>query len=150
MPGDIRLGYGPSGQTVSISLASLASGSQAVSSEITNASNKFVDILVMVKVRVTAAAAGFITVYALGSVDAGVTYQDNNSIERPNYRRLGTIRTAASATFTHIGGPFSIVQAFGSVPERLKIVVFNQHGGALTSTPGDHAVLYQGVYGSYT
>jgi hypothetical protein len=150
MPGDIRLGYGPGGQTVSISLASLAAGAHVISSEITNASNKFADILVVVKVRVTSAAPGFITVYAIGSVDSGVTYQDSSSIEIPNYRRLGTIRTANSTVFTHVGGPFSVAQAFGSVPERIKIVVHNQHGGALTGVAGDHAVLYQGVYGSYT
>lgn len=145
MPGDILQKYGTSNQTITITLASLGSGSFAVSNAIQNSSN-FSDVLVEVQIKTGGSgAAGPINIFVLGSVDGGTTYPTDST----NYRRMGSFWANSTAT-TYVGGPFSVAQAIGVVPEYFKIAVQNSHGGTLDATAGNHSAVYQGQYFQYT
>jgi hypothetical protein len=153
---DIKRAFGASGQTFTITLASLASASSRESTSIDNSSNKYLDALVMLQVKFANTAIGtdpWVYVYAYGTVDGGTTYPDAVTgsdaaitLNSPtNLRLLGAV--SAIQNLTRKGGPWSVAACLGGVlPERWGIVVRNSSGIALTGTEGDHAKLYQGVY----
>jgi len=148
--------YGSSGQTITITLASLASGSARESDPIDNSTNLYLDALVMLQLKTAAGSIGsdpWAYVYVLGTVDGGTTWPDpatgaNAAItpsKNTKARLLGAVNLAAAST-TYKGGPWSVAAAFGGVmPQKWSIVVLNNCGVALDSTEGNHAKLYQGI-----
>src|SRR5580693_3290435 len=123
--GNLNEQFGPSGQSITCTITSLADGSARQSTVVDNSTSLYFDALVSVKVKTGAsgvAAAGFVEVWAYGTVDGGTTYTDGASgsdaaitpTVPPNLRRVGTINAVANAT-TYIGGPFSVAAAFGGL-----------------------------------
>jgi len=149
------LSYGTSNQPITITLASLADTALRESTAESNATNKYLDVLVGGKVTVAAtgpATGKYINVYAYGTVDGGTLYSGNASGTDAAYTGnkkslvlIGTIVTetvSASEEF----GPWSIAAAFsGVMPEKWGIVVENQSGGALDATGTNHDINYHGV-----
>lgn len=162
MASDIKAKFGTNNQTITITLASLASDTTGAragrqSTEIDNTSNLFLDALIVVKVKSGAAstvATGHVDVYAFSTVDNGTTRTENAGAsdaaitltDPPNARLIGTINVVANAT-TYYSGPFSVAAAFGGVlPAFWGLIIVNESGGTLDSTGGSHSVIYQGVY----
>lgn len=155
---DLKEKFGTNGQTLTCTLASLANNGARQSTEVDNGTNLFLDVLVMLKVKTGASgttSTGYVNVYAYATVDQGTTRTESAGATDaaitltvpPNAILIGRINCVANAT-TYIGGPFSVASAFGGVlPERWGIIVENKTGGALDSTEGNHAKLYQGVLG---
>ena len=161
MAGDIKNKYGANNQTITITLASLGNGSERQSTAIDNSTNVFQDVLVFVKAKSGASAvsaAGYLNVYAFGSVDGGTTYSENAGASDaaitltnpPNVPFIGQVNMVANAT-SYYAGPFSVAQAFGgSLPDHWGIIIENKTGAALDATGGNFAVIYQGVLSQYT
>lgn len=149
--------FGSNNQSITCSLASLASASARQSTAVDNTSNLYLDALVSLKVKSGASgvsSSGYVAVYAYGTVDGGATYSDGATgtdgaitlTSPPNMRLIGIINVVANAT-TYYGGPMSVAAAFGgTLPDHWGIVVSNQSGAALDSTAGNFSVAYQGVY----
>lgn len=147
--------YGASNQAITITLASLASGSARASLAIDNTTNKFKDAPVFLKIKTgTIVGVSFINVYAYGTCDGGTTYTDGATgadaaltlVSPPNLRPLGVINAPASNT-TYYAGPFSPWLAFGcsNLPDHWGIVIENKTGGAFDATEANHAKSYQGT-----
>jgi len=159
--GDILQKYGTTDQTITLTIASLASTNSRESTVIDNTTNLFSDALVVLKIKTNAAgtsSSGVVYVYAYGTVDNGTTYTDTatgsdagiTQTSPTNLKLIGIINCVANAT-TYKGGPFSVAQAFGGVlPAKWGIVIENQTAAALDATGGNHSARYQGVYGQYT
>ena len=151
---DIKRKYGTSGQTLTITLASLGNNSGRQSSQIDNTTDLFLDVLIMMAIKTGASgvtSSGIIEVRAFASVDGGTTRTDSAgstdaAITVVNAPLLGVIQATANAT-TYKAGPWSLAQAFGGiVPHRWGIIVVNRTGGALDSTEGNHTKVYHGQY----
>lgn len=161
MAGNTTQRYGTSNQTITITLASLASGSARASTAVDNTTNLFTDALATVKVKTstgTTSGQKAANVYAYATTDGGTTYTEGATgtdaaitLTSPtNAVFLGAISTAAAST-TYVGGPWSIAAAFGgSLPAVWGIIVENQSGVAMDSTGGNHSATFQGVAGAYT
>jgi hypothetical protein len=157
MAGDILAGYGSSNQTITITLTSLVSAAGRVCTAIDNSSNKFTDAGVFLKTKTgTTAGNKQLLVYAIGSVNGGTTYTDNVSAtdaavstQPPTAPLVKGIGVLVSTTAYYVG-PFSVAGAFGFLPERWSLVVWNDGGGTLSATSGDHGMWYQGIKGTYT
>jgi hypothetical protein len=161
MAGDLKLKFGSSGQTLMITLASLANNSARASAAVDNGSNLYSDVLVFLKLKSASSgttSTGYVNVYAYGSVDGGTTYSEGLAgsdasatlTSPPNVRLIGVVSMVAVST-TYYSALMSVASAFGGVmPDRWGIIVENKSGGAFDSTEGNHAKLYQGVYGQYT
>lgn len=161
MAGNLLSNFGTSNQTITITVASLANNGQQQSTAIDNSSNLFLDALVQFKIKSAAASTsvtGYCNIYAYGTADGGTTYSDgatgtNGAITLTapsNARLIGTIYIVANAT-TYYSTPFSVASAFGGIlPQKWGVILENKTGGTLDTTGGNHAVFYQGVYGSYT
>ena len=49
------------------------------------------------------------------------------------------------------GGPWSFAALYGGkMPEKWGVVVINDCGAALSATPADHVIEYQGIYATVT
>lgn len=126
-------------QSVTITLASLANGSSAVSSAIDNSTNKFLSANVRVKIKTNAAgtsATGSCSVFLVRSTDGGTDYDDNTSTF------LGALPTIANATT--YARTFS-TEPIGPIGTHWKIAVLNNSGAALDATGGSHEVEYTGI-----
>lgn len=155
---DLLAKYGTSNQGITVTLAGLTNNSLRQSAAIDNSSNKWLDVLVMLKIKSGAAStssSGLINVYAAGSADGGTSYTDGASgsdaamtpTSPTNLRLIGVINVVANAT-TYTGGPFSVAAAFGGVlPDHFSLIIENKTGGTLDATEGNHAKFYQGVAG---
>jgi hypothetical protein len=153
---DIKTKYGANAQTITVTLASLASASARESTAIDNRTDLFLDALVFVQVKFANTAVGtdpFVYVYVAGTVDDGTTWPDavtgsDAAITldaTPNVRLLGAVFAVQNTTKK--SGPWSVAQAFGgAMPAKWSIVIKNNSGIALTSTESDHKKLYQGIY----
>lgn len=153
----IKNAYGSNNQTITITLASLASGSARQSTAVDNTSNLFVDALVQVKIKTGSGSPAnpkIINVYAYGTANGGTSYSDGASgtdgsitLTSPtNAVLIGSIN-AVAATTTYISSPMSVAAAFGGVlPDHWGIIVENQEGQTLDATGSNHAAFYQGVY----
>lgn len=152
----IQTKYGSEDQTLTITLTSLASGSAREGTAIDNSSNKFLDVLVMVKVRfANTAPTGDkrVYIYAAGTVDStspewpdAVTGTDAAiTLDSPTQLKLiGAIEAAQN--LTRKSEPMSVAQAFGGLmPVNWDIIILNSSGAALTATASDHTVKYQGI-----
>lgn len=150
MAGELKTKYGPNGQILTITLASLADAAKAESVEVDNATNLYRDAPVQVKVKTGASgvsSTGVIRVFAVGSVDGGTTYPDsaNNTLHPVG------IFNANGNDQTFISNALSVANAFGgNLPEKWKLVVQNDTGVALNATGSNHEAQYQGIYGQYT
>lgn len=156
MASSIKTEYGTNGQTFTCTMASLANNGARQSTSVSNTTDLFVDVLVMLKVKTGASgttSTGVVNVYVFGSVDAGTTHTEGAgttdaaiTLTAPtNARFIGLVNAVANAT-TYVGGPFSVAAAFnGALPEKWGIIVENKTGGALDATEGNHAKLWQGV-----
>jgi len=148
MAGDLLLKYA-NVAAITITLASLADNGVAVSSEIDNSSNLYLDALVQLKIKTTSTvdSTGYIAVYAVGSVDGGTSYPD--SVNRKS-KPIAIINANVNNT-TFTSNPVSVAQAFfAGLPEKWKIVIENKTGASLDSTEGNHAKQYQGIKHQFT
>lgn len=154
----IQTQYGTSNQVITITLASLASGSSRQSAVVDNTANLFLDVLFQLVLKTGAAsvvATGYVNIWVYGTTDNGTTYGDGatgsdaafTATVPSNLRLLGSMNTVANAT-TYKSNPMSVAAAFGGVlPQKWGIVVENQSGGAFDATGGNFDPQYQGVYG---
>lgn len=153
---DIKTAFGAS-TNLTLTLASLASGSARESTSVDNTSNLFLDALISLDIKLatgTPASDKAIYVYAYGSED-GTNYTDNATgsdaaitLRSPtNLKLIGVISTPDSGGLTYKSHPMSMAAAFGGIlPRRWGIVVENKTGLAFSSTEGDHAKRHTGVY----
>lgn len=156
MSSTIRPLYGTNGQTITCTLASLASGSARESTAIDNRTNLYLDALVFIQLKTATGTIGsdpFAYVYAAGTVDDGTTWPDTVTGSdaaitlntTTQLRLLGAVWLGAQST-TYKAGPWSVASVFGGVmPAEWSIVVKNNCGVALDSTEGNHKKLYQGI-----
>lgn len=148
--------YGTNGQTITCTLASLASGSARESTSIDNRTNLYLDALVFMQLKTGAGSIGtdpYAYVYVAGTVDDGTTWPDTVTgadaaitlNTTTQLRLLGAVWLGA-ATTTYKAGPWSVASVFGGVmPAEWSIVVKNNCGVALDATEGNHKKLYQGI-----
>ena len=151
-------------QTITITLTSLADSSSAgrECTVIDNSANLYLDAFVAGKIKTqnsgSISSPSCVYVWAYGTVDGGTTYPDTVTgsdaaitMNGPpnNLRLLGVINVAAINT-TYSGGPWSMANVFGALPEKWGIVIQNDCGTAFSSTAGDHVWKYEGVYQSVT
>jgi hypothetical protein len=159
---NVKTALGTEAQTITCTLASLASGSSREATAIDNTTNLWLEALVMVQITLqsgTPASDRAVYVYAAATVDnAGPTWPDAVTgadaaitLNSPtNLRLLGAINAPTSAGVFK-GGPWSVSSIFGGVlPSHWSIVINNATGIALTATEGNHKKLYQGVYATST
>lgn len=161
MAGDIKNKYGTSNQTITVTMASLASAAARASTAVDNSTNVFSDALVSIITKTNAAgttATGTVNIYAYGTADGGTNYSEAATgtdaaitlTSPPNVRLIGSLNTVANAT-TYKAGPFSVAYAFnGVLPDHWGIIVENKSGAALDATGGNHSAVYQGVLSQYT
>jgi hypothetical protein len=153
--------YGTAGQSISISLASLAHDAARSSASIDNTSDLFLDALVQLQVVLqtgTPGSDGVIFVYAYGTADSdtvamwGHTDIDGTDkamtlINFDNLRRIGTIACPTSGG-TFESSPMSVAAAFGGIlPRRWGILCHNRTNIALSATEGNHLKKFQGCKG---
>ena len=148
--------YGTNGQTITLTIASLASTSARASTAVDNTTNLFLDALVQLIAKTNAAgtsATGYISIYAYGTADGGTTYSDGATgtdagitlTSVPNATLIGVLNCVANAT-TYKSPPFSVAAAFGGqLPDHWGIIIVNSTGAALDSTAGSHSIKYQGI-----
>jgi hypothetical protein len=157
---DNKLAYGTPAN-LTITLTSLASSATAgrESDAISNASDKFADVHVYVKVKTqnsgTIGNDSAVYVYAYGSSDEGtpqypdtVTGADAGiTLNSPTQLKLiGKLFISAINT-TYKSDALPLAWAFGgALPKRWGIVLRNYCGTALSSSGSDHRVHYQGIY----
>lgn len=156
---DFKAKYGTANQTITITLASLASGSARGSTAITNATNLFLDAHVQLKIKTGAAstsATGYVRVLVYGSVDGGTVFSGATGTDaaitlipsnlRSPFSEVDRIQVAANAT-TYYSRTISIAEAFGGqLPERWGIIVDSVAGGTLDTSGSNFTATYQGVY----
>jgi hypothetical protein len=141
-------------QAITISLASLGSGSYQQSAAIDNSSNHYFDAAVQLVVKTGASGVsttGTVNVYAYGSANDGSNYTDgcsgSNASFTPttptNLKLIGVINAVSNAT-AYTGGPFSVAAAFGYLPAKWGVVVANNTGASLDSTEGNHLKFFEG------
>ena len=153
----IKQQFGTNNQTMTITLASLATTASREATAIDNTTNLFMDVKVSVKVKTNAAgvvATGAVNVFAYAAADGGVTWAGGVTGTDAAYAGnkdalifLGSLPTIAiSTTYASI---FSLARAFGygGIPANWGIVIDNESGAALDATAANHAVIYQGILG---
>jgi hypothetical protein len=151
---DIKAKLGTAGQTLTMTLASLTNNSARQSTEVDNTSNLYLDALFQLQFKTGGSGAtttGGVEVYAIATADAGTTRTDaagasDAGITINNAAFLGFIKAGANST-TYKGQVMSVASAFGGVlPAYWIIAVKNVTGTTLSSTEGDHAKVWQGIY----
>ena len=130
--------------TATITLANLADGAFAVSDEISNTIDLFLHSIAHLKAKSAGSgtvATGIINLYVIQSVD-GSDYPDAD-----NYKHhfIGSINMIAVGSTYH-GHSKDIAKELGDMPEKFKLVVENQTGGAFSASAGDHSLVYRGTY----
>ncbi len=152
----VKRTFGSAGQAITITLASLTTGSARASTVVDNTTNLFLDALVQVQTKTGTGPAvpNIINVYAYATVDGGTTYSDGATgsdagitlTAPPNAVLIGSINVPAAST-SYKSGPMSVAAGFGGVlPAKWGIIIENQSGTTLSATGGDHIVQYQGAY----
>jgi hypothetical protein len=151
--------YGTSGQTVTITLASLANNAARASTAVSNTTNLYEDVYLFVKITTAAAgvsATGYVNVYGYGTVDGGTNYPEAITgtdaaitlTSPPNLMLLAQINANTNGA-TKTFGPFSFCRLYGldKIPASWGVVVVNFTGAAFNATAGNFLVEYQGVNG---
>lgn len=140
--------------TMTISPASVASGSARVGASVSNGTNLYDDVLVFVQIKTGASgvsATGYINIRLASSIDGGTTFSGNvggadaTKTSFPNCPILWTMADA-NANAATCYAVFSLAAVFGSVPKDWTLLVDNESGAALDSTAGNHVVKYMGVW----
>jgi hypothetical protein len=147
--------YGSSGQSITITLNSLANGSFRQSTVISNTTNLYLDVLLQFKVKTGASGVsttGVVRCYLYASADGGSDYTDGASgsdgsftpTSPPNQRVVMALNCVANAT-VYTSDLISVAAAYGGVlPAEWGIVIENETGAALDSSAGGTA-WYQGI-----
>lgn len=145
---------GTSGTAIVCTLTSLGNGSSRQSTAIDNSSNKYKDALIRIKTNGQAGSTGIVNVYVYASADTttpvytdAATGSDASFITAniKNSELLGVINMngATSVTF----GPKSVASKFGGrLPPKWGIIVNNESGSGLSTTGGDHTIVYLGIF----
>jgi len=151
---DVKIKYGTSNQTITITFTSLANNGARASTVVDNSSNLFLDALVFLIIKAGAAstsASGYVNIYAYGTADGGTNYTQSASgsdagitlTSPPNARLIGVANVVVDAA-TYKVGPFAVAGAFGgSLPSGWGIIVENKTGGTLDASIG--SAFYQGI-----
>jgi len=157
--GTIKPLYGTNNQSMTITMASLASAAARASTAVDNTTNLYEDVHIFFKMATNTAgvsATGYINIYAYGTVDGGTTYPEAITgtdaaitlTTPPNLVLIAQLNAnAVSKTYTF--GPVSFCRMYGldKLPAKWGVVVVNQTGAAFTATAGNYAVTYQGING---
>lgn len=143
-------------QTITITLASLASATYRQSAAIDNTSNLFTNAASQLVIKTGASgtsATGSLSVYAYASMNGGTNYSGGASgsdaaytadvTGNPNLFLLGNIAVSANATSYTFRGA-DIAAAIGYVPSKWGIVVLNNTGHALDVTGGNFSAYFEG------
>lgn len=160
--GTIQPKYGTANQSVTITLASLASSATAAraSTVIDNSTTLFEDVLFFINFQTVASTSttGYLNVYAYSSVDGGTTYSGGATgsdaaltIRNPTELVLLVSLPANTASAQYRAGPFSFCRLYGldRLPSRFGFVVANVSGQALSATAANNTIIYQGVNGNF-
>jgi hypothetical protein len=155
--GTIQPIYGPQGQSLTITLASLANAAARQCTSVNNLVNLYEDALLFVTVATATSgvsATGYVNVYGYGSVNNGTNYGDTVTgtdgtitlTSPPNLVLLAQINTVANST-TYRFGPFSFCRNYGldRLPALWGVVIVNESGAALAASGS--SVTYQPVNG---
>lgn len=151
---DLKTKYGADGTALTITLASLANAARRQSVYVDNATDLFLNALVMAKLKTASSgvsATGYINIYAYASTDGGTIYSGQatgtdaaHTAEKANLVLVASL--TANANSMDLSAAFDIASAFGgALPKRWGVVVENQTGAALDATGGNHSITYQGV-----
>jgi len=155
---DIKSKYGAGGQSISITINSLAHDAKRESTAVDNATNCYLDALVQVRIatNTTTASSGdkSVYVYACGTGDGGTSYSGNASgsdaafgtdpQQLNNCRLIGVIYTPTQNKI-YESDLMSVASAFGgNLPQRWSIVVHNRTGQTLKNA--DCSAFYQGIH----
>lgn len=124
-------------QSVTITLASLANGSTAVSNAIDNSTNGFLSSEFQIKLKTgTVSGTPTVSLYLLRAADGGTVYDDSTNTNNPEFiRQIST----PSSTTTYINSV-----RLESLPQFFKIMVVNNTGGAFDSTAGNFSLIFCG------
>lgn len=148
--------YGTNGQTITCTLASLASAAARQCTAVDNTSNLFEDAHVFVQVKTAASGVsttGYIQVYGYATVDNGATYTEgmtgsdaSATLASPSNLVL-LAQLTANVNATTYSAEFSFCTVYGLLvlPAKWGIVVVNLTGAAFDATEANHKKLYQGV-----
>jgi hypothetical protein len=137
--------------TMTITLASLASGAGRAGTAIDNTTNKDLLAKVFVKVKTGGSgvsSTGYVSVWLIGSAD-GTNYDDGfagtDAAYTPvNARLLGYLSTTANATT--YSKTFNLEDQGLELPQKFSIGIYNNSGAALDSSASNHAVLITRSY----
>jgi hypothetical protein len=133
---------------LTITLASLASGSGRASTAVDNTSDLYISADVRVKVTTSGTSAtGYVSVYLLRSED-GTSYDDafagSDAAYTPvNALLLGTVLTPATSTYHKT---FDTAELGLTLPAKWAIGIVNSSGNALSATAGEHEVSIRPKY----
>jgi hypothetical protein len=155
---DTKTKYGTGGQSISITINSLASDAKRESTAVNNATSGFLDALVQVKIATNTTTPSSddkcVYVYAYGTADGGTSYSGNASgadgafgtdPQQLENCRLIAVIYAPSQNNIYESDAMSVAAAFGGLlPQRWGIIVHNRTGQTLKS--GDCSAVYQGIY----
>jgi hypothetical protein len=154
---DIKSKYGTSGQSLAITINSLADDGKRESTAVDNATSCFFDALVQVKIATNTSADSTgdkcVYVYAYGTTDGGTSYSGNasgsdgafgtDSQQLSNCRLIGVIY-APTQNKVYESDAMSVASAFGGLlPQRWGIIVHNKTGQTLKGS--DCSAFYQGL-----
>ncbi len=158
----IKPTYGTNNQSITITLASLASSATAAraSTYVDNTTDLFEDALFFIKYQTVASASatGYLNVYGYATVDSGTTYSAGATgsdaaltIRNPTELVLLVSLPASTSSAQYNAGPFSFCRLYGidRLPERWGFVVTNVSGQALSATAGNNKIFWQGVRGRF-
>ncbi len=154
---DIKQPWGTS-TAITITLASLAEGAARECLAVDNTTDKFLDALVQINIKLqagTPASEKQIRLYVYGSED-GTDFTDNATgadaaitLRSPtNLVEVKPIQAPDAGGVLWKSHPINIAAAFGGVmPRKWGIVVLNKTNIAFSVTEGDHSKTYSGVFG---
>jgi hypothetical protein len=162
MAGDIKGKYGASNQTITVTVASLASSATAgrAGTAIDNTANAFLDALVFAHFSIPDAVPAndkAIYIYTYGTCNGGTNYTGGctgtdaaYTMDDPTVLKLIGVIPIPTQNKIYYGGPFSVAAAFGGVlPDHWGIVVRNYCGQTIVNDANSKAY-YQGVLAQYT
>lgn len=127
-----------SNQAITITLASLADGANAVSSTINNSSTLYIGADVQITFRTGAAVSGSGTldVYMLRCLDgAGTDFDSNNPATATLIDNFPAVDNATD---------YTVSMSIEVLPSRWQLMVVNSTGDALDSTPANFTVIFEG------
>lgn len=145
---------GNSGVSIVCTITSLGNGSSRASTLVDNSVNKYKDALVRIKTNGQAGSTGVVNVFVYASVDIttpvysdGVTGSDASftTANIKNSELLAVINMNGATSVTT--KPLSVASKFGGrLPPKWGIIVNNESGAGLSTTAGDHSIVYLGTY----